>query len=239
MGEVVTCRLCQQDKPLQNSHVVPEFFYKPSYDEKKHRIYARISGKLAHMPPLQKGLREPLLCWDCEQKLSPYEKYNREILYGGIEITGSRKRNRIDLTGLNYKRVRVFYLSLLWRMSIAGHRFWKEVDLGRHEEKVREMVLHEFPGEPYDYGVSCIAPLFDGQLLANFILEPDFKRNDRGRFYRVVLGGFLFMFHVSAVRLQDMGKQLLIQKNGHWNIPIIDAQNIEFLREEAKRMAGR
>jgi hypothetical protein len=124
-------------------------------------------------------------------------------------------------------------------MSIAGHRFWKEVDLGRHEEKVREMVLHEFPGEPYDYGVSCIAPLFDGQLLANFILEPDFKRNDRGRFYRVVLGGFLFMFHVSAVRLQDMGKQLLIQKNGHWNIPIIDAQNIEFLREEAKRMAGR
>lgn len=239
MGEVVTCRLCQQDKPLQNSHVVPEFFYKPSYDEKKHRIYARISGKLAHMPPLQKGLREPLLCWDCEQKLSPYEKYNREILYGGIEITGSRKRNRIDLTGLNYKRVRVFYLSLLWRMSIAGHRFWKEVDLGRHEEKVREMVLHEFPGEPYDYGVSCIAPLFDGQLLADFILEPDFKRNDRGRFYRVVLGGFLFMFHVSAVRLQDMGKQLLIQKNGHWTIPIIDAQNIEFLREEAKRMAGR
>jgi hypothetical protein len=207
--------------------------------KKKHRIYARISGKLAHMPPLQKGLREPLLCWDCEQKLSPYEKYNREILYGGIEITGSRKRNRIDLTGLNYKRVRVFYLSLLWRMSIAGHRFWKEVDLGRHEEKVREMVLHEFPGEPYDYGVSCIAPLFDGQLLADFILEPDFKRNDRGRFYRVVLGGFLFMFHVSAVRLQDMGKQLLIQKNGHWNIPIIDAQNIEFLREEAKRMAGR
>lgn len=83
----MACRLCQKDKPLQNSHVVPEFFYKPSYD-KKHRIYARISGKLAHMPPLQKGLREPLLCRDCEQKLSPYEKYNREILYGGVDTHG-------------------------------------------------------------------------------------------------------------------------------------------------------
>jgi hypothetical protein len=236
--EVVACRLCEEDKPLQNSHVVPEFFYKPSYDE-KHRIYARISGKLAHMPPLQKGLREPLLCCDCEQKLSPYEKYNREILYGGVEITGSRKPNKIEFIGLNYKRVRVFYLSLLWRMSIAGHRFWKEVDLGRHEEKVREMVLREFTGEPYDYGVYCIAPLFDGQLLADFILEPDFKRVHRGRFYRVILGGFLFMFYVSAVRLQDRGKQLFIQKNGRWIIPVIDAQNIEFLREEAKRMAGR
>jgi hypothetical protein len=162
------------------------------------------------MPPLQKGLREPLLCWDCEQKLSPYEKYNREILYSGVEITGLRKRNRMEFTGLNYKRVRVFYLSVLWRMSIAGHRFWKEVDLGRHEDKIREMVLGEFPGEPYDYGVYCIAPLFDGQLLADFILEPDFKRDHRGRFYRVVLGGFLFMFYVSAVRLQGKGEQLFI-----------------------------
>jgi len=191
------------------------------------------------MPPLQKGFRERLLCWDCEQKLSPYEKYNREILYGDVEITGFRKRNRIEFTGLNYKRVRVFYLSVLWRMSIAGHRFWKGVDVGRHEDNVREMVLGEFPGEPYDYGVYCIAPLFDGQLLADFILEPDFKRDHRGRFYRVVLGGFLFMFYVSAVRLHDEGEHLFIQKNGHWNIPIIDAQKIEFLREEAKRMAGR
>ena len=101
------------------------------------------------------------------------------------------------------------------------------------------MVLGEFPGEPHDYGVYCIAPLFDGQLLADFILEPDFKRDHRGRFDRVVLGGFLFMFYVSAVRLQDKGEQLFIQKNGHWNIPIIDAQNIEFLHEEAKRIAGR
>lgn len=234
----MTCRLCQNDKPLHNSHVVPEFFYKPSYDE-KHRIYARIRGKLAHMPPLQKGFREPLLCWDCEQKLSPYEKYNREILYGGIEITGSQRGNRIELTDLNYKRVRVFYLSLLWRMSIAGHRFWKEVDLGRHEEKVSEMVLREDPGEPHDYGVYCIAPLFDGQLLTDFILQPDFKRNHRGRFYRVVLGGFLFMFYVSAVRLENMDKQLFIQKKGSWIISVIDARNIEFLREEAKRMAAR
>ncbi len=92
----MTCRLCQRHKPLQNSHVVPEFFYKPSYDE-KHRIYARIGARLAGMPPLQKGFREPLLCWDCEQKLSPYEKYNREILYGGVENHGvsKAKQNRI------------------------------------------------------------------------------------------------------------------------------------------------
>jgi hypothetical protein len=232
---LMICKLCLQDKPLQNSHIVPEFFYKPSYD-KKHQIYARIGRKLADMPPLQKGLREHLLCWDCEQKLSPYEKYNRETLYGGVQITGSRKENRIELTGLNYQRVRVFYLSLLWRMSIASHRFWKEVDLGPHQERVRELVLQEDPGEPHDYGVYCIAPLFDGQLLTDFILQPDFKRNHSGRFYRLVLGGFLFMFYVSAVRLQKVGEQMFIQKDGSWIIPVRNAQNIDFLKKEAKRI---
>jgi hypothetical protein len=234
----MACRLCQQDKPLQNSHIVPEFFYVPSYDE-KHRIYARIGGKPAQMPPLQKGFREPLLCWDCEQKLSPYEKYNCEILYGGVEIMGSRKGNKIEFIGLDYKRVRVFYLSVLWRMSIATHQFWRSVNLGTHEEKVREMVLNESPGEPYEYGVYCIAPLFDGKLLADFILEPDYRRDHRGRFYRIILGGFLFMFYVSAVRLKDMGAQLFIEKNGAWIVPVMDAWKIDFLREEAKRIAGR
>ena len=33
----MSCRLCKNDEPLQNSHVIPEFLYGPSYDE-KHRI---------------------------------------------------------------------------------------------------------------------------------------------------------------------------------------------------------
>jgi len=132
----------------------------------------------------------------------------------------------------------LFYLSLLWRMSIASHRFWKEVDLGRHENKVREMVLREDPGEPHDYGVCCIAPLFDGHLLTDFILQPDFKRSHQGRFYRVVLGGFLFMFYVSSVRLEKGRDQSFIQRTGSWIIRVMDAWDIEFLREEARRVAA-
>jgi len=233
----VSCKLCLQKKQLQNSHIVPEFFYKPCYDE-KHRIYARIGSKLADIPPLQKGLRERLLCRDCEQKLSPYEKYNREVLYGGVEITVSQKGGRIEITGLDYNRIRVFQLSLLWRMSIATHQFWRSVGLGKHEERVRKMVLNEDPGEPHQYGVYCIAPLFDGQLLTDFILEPDFKRNHRGRFYRVVLGGYLFMFYVSAVRMPEVGEQVFVQQDGSWIVPVINAWDIEFLREEAKRIAN-
>jgi hypothetical protein len=47
------------------------------------------------------------------------------------------------------------------------------------------------------------------------------------------------MFYVSAVRLPKAGQEGLIQQNGDWVIPVKDAWEIEFLREDAKRIAGR
>ena len=44
------------------------------------------------------------------------------------------------------------------------------------------------------------------------------------------------MFYVSAVRLQDMGEELFIQKNGHWIIPVMAARKIEFLHEDTRAL---
>jgi hypothetical protein len=59
------CALCLRESPLRLSHIIPEFAYKPAYDE-KHRAHA-IPG---HAPDdnfyVQKGFRYPLLCDECE-----------------------------------------------------------------------------------------------------------------------------------------------------------------------------
>ncbi len=57
-GGQMSCRLCKNDKPLQNSHVIPEFLYGPSYDA-KHRIGVVRVG-LPGRRLRQKGIREPL-----------------------------------------------------------------------------------------------------------------------------------------------------------------------------------
>ena len=54
-----TCKLCNKERELRNSHIVPEFFYKEIYDE-KHRIFPRKEGR--KYGQMQKGYREPLLC---------------------------------------------------------------------------------------------------------------------------------------------------------------------------------
>lgn len=232
----MACKLCGLEKPLQLSHIIPEFFYKPIYDE-KHRIFPRMGGRLPKAPPLQKGIRERLLCRECEQKLSPYEKYNRRVLFGGTEIAVQQQGNTLLLSGLLYEKIRIFYLSILWRMSLAkGHRMWRNVQLGPHEEKIRGMIFRENPGEPHEYGFYCIVPLFDGTMVADWILEPDLVRNKNGRFYRVVMGGFLFLFHVSKVRLDRHLESRFVDKAGRWTITVVDARKIPFIQGEALRV---
>ena len=75
------CGLCREPSVLQKSHVLPEWGYGPLYDD-KHRMIALRSGgsQSASADYMQKGIRERLLCEQCETRLSRYEKYARDLL---------------------------------------------------------------------------------------------------------------------------------------------------------------
>ena len=60
------CRLCLKEKPIQNSHIIPEFLYKPLYDN-LHRFKSLSTLPEIKIEYKQKGIREKLLCRDCEQ----------------------------------------------------------------------------------------------------------------------------------------------------------------------------
>src|SRR5438034_9908437 len=76
----MACALCHQNKPLRQSHIVPEFMYKPMYDP-LHR-FEGLSLDVSEPPQIhQKGLREELLCQDCEQRFSRFEHHAAERFY--------------------------------------------------------------------------------------------------------------------------------------------------------------
>ena len=201
-----------------------------------HRLHLRKSGKLVRGRPLQKGITENLLCEGCEQQLSRNEKYVCDVLFGGTQIGIQRFQNKRVYSNLDYTKVRLFFLSLIWRMSVASkHAMWKKVNLGPHEELVRQMVHSKNPGEPWEYGFLCIVPLFNGQPMEDWLLDPDWVRSEWGRMYRLVVGGCLYLFHISNQRLPEQWNKGLIGKDGSWVIPFKDAREIPFILEEAKQ----
>jgi len=78
----MSCALCQSESPLQNSHIIPEFFYKQLYDNiHRFHIVSNQSSKPERFG--QKGFREKLLCSSCEQKIARWEKYAKEAFVDG------------------------------------------------------------------------------------------------------------------------------------------------------------
>jgi hypothetical protein len=149
----MTCRLCQKQKELRRSHVFPEFLYKHAYDEKHRYEIASLAGEWLSRNR-QSGIWERLLCDECEKRLNKLETYSSMIIHRlqAIDINATDGGEAYVLgLGVDYKRFKLFLLSLVWRASISSRPPFAGVALGEHEEKLRRMILADDPGEASCY----------------------------------------------------------------------------------------
>ncbi|NMC12204.1 MAG: hypothetical protein GYA34_04905 [Chloroflexi bacterium] len=103
------CRLCQNDKKLCFSHIIPEFLFLPIYDE-KHRASMIPRGKTRYE---QKGIREYLLCGDCEQIISMWETYVSPIIKSIQDLDITRLGDQYIISDVQYANFKLFQLSML------------------------------------------------------------------------------------------------------------------------------
>lgn len=202
------CKLCQQPSELQNSHIIPEIFYDLIYDEKPrrfHEIHTDPSKKIEYG---QQGHREHLLCRKCEGQFGKLEDYVKRAFIDGKIVDGKRpqatkKQGCIVLQNLDYKKFKLFLLSLLWRMSITALDFFDNVSLGqKHEEKIRKALLDEDPLQPEDYPCTFELLTLGGQFCQTLILEPYCLRG-AFRVYRAVISGIRFSFFVGGCAVPE------------------------------------
>jgi hypothetical protein len=228
------CALCLKEKELCNSHIIPEFFYKPLYDE-KHRLQLipSINEEKTHYE--QKGLRENLLCEECEEQLSRFEKYTSQLFYGGMGVYVTNE-NPIRIEGIDYKKFKLFQLSLIFRASVSNLDFFEKINLGPHEEKIRKMLIDENPGGENDYPCLVLIPKMKGRPMSDeLILTPEeIKKFEGHRQYRFILGGCFWVYIVSSHTSMFSFKKFFLKENGKLLIPIERADR--FLNALARDM---
>ena len=115
MLENTMCQLCQQNKELRKSHIIPKFVGEWIKE-------TSVTGKMraANNPNLriQDSNRGELLCGECEQLFSVYEKYFSETFFRPFLNT----RSPI----IQYdEKLRKFVVSFLWRVLVASDAKWK------------------------------------------------------------------------------------------------------------------
>lgn len=221
------CALCQKTNKLCESHIIPELFYRPLYDP-KHRFRA-IHSSSPTIKYHQKGIKEYLLCHDCEQNLSRYENY-----VGGIFANLYPKIKKMNVGeilnfSIDFKKSRLFYLSVLWRMSVATHKNFQNFAMPKHNEKLRSLILSEDPGNTTEFGCVVSIPLINGLFKIDWFLDPHNAKMRGDDICFVVFGGILYMFFITFNHNPKVYSEAFIQKNNSWLITIQDARKVPFV----------
>ncbi|MDF1645225.1 MAG: hypothetical protein P1U80_13710 [Pseudomonadales bacterium] len=210
---IMKCKLCRKDKPLKKSHIIPEFLYSKLYDE-KHRFHEiHIDAKKKNRLP-QKGVREHLLCGECEQYFSKFERYASLVLNSGFELTVKTIDGILNFEGVEYTQFKLFSLSILWRASISSLDFFSEVNLGSHEEVIRKLLISGEAGKEQDYPFLLSPILHENEIQEALIVKPTLSAIDNNEAYRFVYGGIAWVFVISENKVPDIVVQASISKAG-------------------------
>jgi len=226
----MNCRLCNKESELKKSHIIPEFIYGSMYDD-KHRFHVLSSSKATKNAKLQKGIREHLLCADCEVKLSKYERYISLVFTGETPTKATKDGRLIKVDGLDYKKFKLFALSVLWRASVSTLPFFSQVKLGSHEEPMRQMILNEDPREIETYPFMLSPVIFEDEVLTDLIIQPSWARLQGIYSYRFVFGGIVWVYLVSSQKPPSFILEATISPDGTTTMLEKDITSMPFIMD--------
>jgi len=228
------CKLCLQNKELLYSHILSEFLYEPTYDE-AHRFVSLSSHPWQKTRPFEKGLREYLLCRECEGQLARYEAYAASVLRkaGSYRKPGSKV---IEIPSFDYRCFKLFGMSLIWRCHISERHMFGAVKLGSHAENIRGMLAAENPGDPSDYPFALIK--IEGTEHADrIIIAPSMSRFQDHNAYIFMAYGFEWIFIVSSHSDRVPRDYPFVGMKPELIILVQEWSRQEFLQRMKKRMS--
>ena len=233
MKNTGVCKLCKKIRELKKSHIIPCLAFKLIRDENINNRFYELVNKQNKI--IQDGPKEYLLCNKCEQHIGNYEKYFKEAIHlnrHGTKKTHDGKRCLIE--NLDYKKIKLFFLSLLWRASISSKPEFENVCIGDNEEIIRKMILNESPGRNSKFPITAIVPLINNRnqegWSTNFF---DLKYERLVTIYSIVIGGILYS--ISAAHQNTLfPEELILQESGRWIMPLQDVSKIRCLWESIK-----
>ena len=227
------CKLCKKKKELCNqSHIIPDFMYQDLLVEKGKMIKAQSGKRLEKAKSIQTGdFDKHILCEDCDNRvIGQYESYASKVLYGGkipltMENFKAGDHEYMEVKNINYKKFKLFLLSILWRASISDRDFFSEVSLGPYEEQLRRMVLNGDAGNVNEF--PFIIRAYRSKTISEIVASPIKKRINNNITYKFQINKFEYIFKVSKNKTRDFFSGFTINKDNNMKIIYIPEKYIE------------
>lgn len=244
------CRLCLEDKKLVKSHIIPKFMFKKMKDG--DNVFYEVLFNLATNESKYKKTQiedydKNILCENCDNAIlgGSYEKYFEKVMYGenlpyDIAPRCTNYKNPNDGTeysickNINYTKLKLFLLSILWRSSITDRPYFENVSIGyKHEERLREII---YTGEhiPFDeYPVIITSFLRTDNKLDNLIAQPKRIRTKSGlNGYMFLINSFQFIMYVNAKnhKVSKEIEEICLKEDELITLHLSKGEELEFIK---------
>ncbi|SKD09419.1 hypothetical protein SAMN05660461_5307 [Chitinophaga ginsengisegetis] len=232
------CLLCGNESKLVESHIIPDFLYKDVKD--RNGKIASVNLKEDSSRFLNKGLFDRnILCAKCDnEKLGSLEYDASSALKNQIYpvITNIDRQfwvkeiHELLINNIDYKRMKLFLLSVLWRCHITNLEFFQQVDVEELEPVIRQMLLDEDPGNEDTFQISMISILdVIGQPLP-LIVTPEVIRTKNLRICRFIMGGIAYFINLGGSELLKY-KRFTLKKTNNLVLPVFSgmSSNLELI----------
>jgi hypothetical protein len=145
----------------------------------------------------------------------------------------------IKLCGFDYSRMKLFLLSVLWRMGVAKAPAFTNVKLGPHTERIGRMLLDGDPQEVTDYGCTVSVVHMDQERIALTRPADGIRYETQNlKMYRALVDGLLFAWIVGSREHMDRfrAQELFLQLDGTWLTYAREWDRVDFLHFELRKL---
>ena len=104
---------------------------------------------------------------------------------------------KLIIEGFDYAKMKLFLLSLLWRMGVSQLHFFSGITLGHQEKRLRRMLLDNDPGSAERYACQLRLIELEGKLVADYQSQPRQYDYCGRKCCRLFSTGFRFDFMAS------------------------------------------
>jgi hypothetical protein len=153
-----------------------------------------------------------ILCEECEPFFGEWDNYAQRFL---IEeppwkaLYAENQRIGYAVWEYDYKNLKLFFLSLLWRSSVSVHPFYSRVNLGPYEGAARTLIKTANPGSENEFSVTLAK--FDHPL-GGVILDPHPDKWDDINYCRFYLGGYVAYIKVDKRQTPDPHRSIMLRE---------------------------
>jgi hypothetical protein len=187
-----TCKFCGSESKLIKAHIIPAgLFRRLQKGDKPLELMTNKAGEHIKKAPI--GVYDrTIVCGKCEKIWQEWDEYAQQLLtdgpLNGRIIYHENKALCYVVDSYDYQKLKLFFISLLWRAAVSSHPFFSKVSIGEFEDIAKWHIVSRAPGNSSDFSITLAR--FENPL-AKPILDPHTEKFSDVNYVRFYLSGYI------------------------------------------------